>query len=116
KNAVTESWFQAAGKSLTEVQQQINHMGKSASFAFPQTLQLSLKVDIEATHARVNNVLAYLPERPTSTSSSARITIISAVAIPTRLRRRKSGKSIPALTTTLPGLRVYWNLRVCSRH
>jgi len=61
KNAVTESWFQAAGKSLTEVQQQINHMGKSASFAFPQTLQLSLKVDIEATHARVNNVLAYLP-------------------------------------------------------
>ena len=28
---------------------------------FPETLQLSLKVDIEATHARVNNVLAYLP-------------------------------------------------------
>src|SRR5271157_2171278 len=61
KNAVTESWFQAAGKSLTEVQQQINHMGKPASFAFPQSLQLSLKVDIEARHARVNNVLAYLP-------------------------------------------------------
>ena len=36
-------------------------MGKPASFAFPETLQLSLKVDIEATHARVNNVLAYLP-------------------------------------------------------
>src|SRR5271167_4176950 len=61
KNAVAESWFQAAGKSLAEVQQQINHMGKPASFAFPDTLQLSLKVDIEATHARVNNVLAYLP-------------------------------------------------------
>jgi Peptidase family M28/PDZ domain/PA domain len=61
KNAVAESWFQAAGKSLTEVQQQINHMGKPASFAFPQGVQLALKVDIEATHARVNNVLAYLP-------------------------------------------------------
>ncbi len=61
RNSLAESWFQAAGKSLTEVQQQINHMGKPASFAFPDTLQLSLKVDIEATHARVNNVLAYLP-------------------------------------------------------
>ncbi len=61
KNSVAESWFQAAGKSLTEVQQQINHMGKPASFAFPESLQLLLKVDIEATHARVNNVLAYLP-------------------------------------------------------
>jgi hypothetical protein len=61
KNAVADGWFQAAGKSLTGVQQQINHMGNPASFAFPQSLQLSLKVDIEATHARVDNVLAYLP-------------------------------------------------------
>jgi len=61
KNAVAADWFQAAGKSLPEVQQQINHLGKPASFSFPATLQLSLRVDIEATHARVNNVLAYLP-------------------------------------------------------
>ena len=61
KNSVAESWFQVAGKSLTGIQQQINHAGKPASFAFPENLQLSLKVDIEATHARVNNVLAYLP-------------------------------------------------------
>jgi Peptidase family M28/PDZ domain/PA domain len=61
KDAVAEGWFQAAGKSMAEVQQQINHMSKPASFAFPETMQLSLKVDIEATHARVNNVLAYLP-------------------------------------------------------
>ncbi len=61
KNAVAGSWFQAAGKSLADIQQQINHLGKPASFAFPDTLQLSVKVDIEATHARVNNVLAYLP-------------------------------------------------------
>jgi Peptidase family M28/PDZ domain/PA domain len=61
KNGVAEGWFQAAGKSLAEVQQQINHLGKPASFAFPPTLQLALKIDIEATHARVDNVLAYLP-------------------------------------------------------
>jgi hypothetical protein len=61
KNAVADSWLKAAGKSLTDVQQQINHSGKPDSFACPATLQLSLKVDIEATHARVNNVLAYLP-------------------------------------------------------
>ncbi len=61
RNSVAEGWFKAAGKSLTEVQQQINHLGKPDSFAFPETLQLSLKIDIEATHAQVNNVLAYLP-------------------------------------------------------
>ena len=61
KNAVAERWFKAAGKSLADVQQQINHTGKPASFAFPETLQLSGTIDIEATHARVNNVLAYLP-------------------------------------------------------
>ncbi len=60
-NAVADSWFQAAGKSLPDVQQQINSSGKPASFAFPEALQLSLKIDIEAVHARVNNVVAYLP-------------------------------------------------------
>src|ERR1039458_5757827 len=60
-NAVAESWFKAAGKSLADVQQQINSGGKPASFVFPEALQLSLTVDIGATHARLNNVLAYLP-------------------------------------------------------
>ncbi len=61
RNAVADTWFKAAGKSMSDVQQQINHSGKPGSFAFPATLQLSVKVDIAATHARVNNVLAYLP-------------------------------------------------------
>ena len=61
KNSVADGWFKAAGKSLAEVQQQINTSGKPASFAFPQTLQLALTIDIEQTHARVDNVLAYLP-------------------------------------------------------
>ena len=61
KNTVAESWFQSAGKSLADVQGQINSATKPASFAFPDTLHLSLHIDIETTRATVNNVLAWLP-------------------------------------------------------
>ena len=61
KNGVVESWFQAAGKSLKDVQEQINSTSKPASFAFPDTLHLALHIDIETTRATVNNVLAWLP-------------------------------------------------------
>ena len=61
KNAVAEGWFQSAGKSLKEVQDQINTSTKPASFAFPDSMNATLAVDIETTHATVNNVLAYLP-------------------------------------------------------
>ena len=61
KNAVAARWFQAAGKSLEEVQEQINHSGKPASFAFPDGLTMALDVGIETTRATVANVLAYLP-------------------------------------------------------
>jgi hypothetical protein len=61
KNAAAESWFQSSGKSLKDVQEQINSATKPASFAFPETLHLSLHIDIETTRATVNNVLAWLP-------------------------------------------------------
>jgi len=61
KNVVADSWFQSAGKSLKDVQEQINSSTKPASFAFPDSLHLSLNIDIETTRARVNNVLAWLP-------------------------------------------------------
>ena len=61
KNAVADGWFQAAGKSLKDVQDQINATTKPASFDFPDTLHLSLNIDIETTRATVNNVLAWLP-------------------------------------------------------
>lgn len=61
KNEAVEAWFRAAGKSLSDVQEQINAATKPASFSFPEGLHLSLKVDIETTRATVNNVLAYLP-------------------------------------------------------
>jgi hypothetical protein len=61
KNTVADSWFQTAGKSLKDVQEQINSTSKPASFAFPDTLHLALHIDIETTRATVNNVLAWLP-------------------------------------------------------
>lgn len=61
KNAVADAWLKAAGKSLSDAQQQINTSGKPDSFALPETFQLALQIDIEQTHAQVNNVLAYLP-------------------------------------------------------
>ena len=61
KNAVVDSWLQSAGKSLKDVQDQINSSTKPASFALPDALRLWLNIDIETTHATVNNVLAWLP-------------------------------------------------------
>jgi Peptidase family M28/PDZ domain/PA domain len=61
KNSVVEPWFQSAGKSLKDIQEQINSTDKPSSFAFPDALQVDLSVDIKNTHATVNNVLAYLP-------------------------------------------------------
>jgi hypothetical protein len=58
---VAESWLHAAGKSLKDVQDQINASTKPASFALPDSLHLSMKVDIETTRATVNNILAYVP-------------------------------------------------------
>lgn len=61
KNDAVEPWFKAAGKSLSELQKEINTSSKPDSFAFPGNLQISLDVNIERIHATVNNVIGYLP-------------------------------------------------------
>lgn len=61
KNSIADGWIKGTGKSLTDAQMQIAHSGKPNSFALPSDLQAAVRVDIEATHATVNNVLAYLP-------------------------------------------------------
>lgn len=61
KNTAAEPWFQAAGKSLKDVQEQINSSTQPVSFEFPDSLHVSLQVDIQTTRATVNNVLAWLP-------------------------------------------------------
>ena len=61
KNAVAEGWLKAAGKSLADLQEQINSSSKPASFALPENHAAALTVSIQTTRATVNNVLAYLP-------------------------------------------------------
>jgi aminopeptidase YwaD len=61
KNDVAQGWFAAAGKSLADVQDNLNTAATPNSFSFPGDLRVSLKVNIESTRATVDNVLAYLP-------------------------------------------------------
>jgi len=61
KNTVADGWFRTASKSLKEIQDQINSTSKPESFAFADSLHATLTVDVQTTHATVNNVLAYLP-------------------------------------------------------
>ena len=61
KNEIADGWVQTGGKSLKDLQDQINSSTKPASFALPDTLHLSLHIDIETARATVNNVMAWLP-------------------------------------------------------
>ena len=61
KDEVLQGWLKGAGKSMAELQEQINASSKPASFALPENQTASLTVSIETTRATVNNVLAYLP-------------------------------------------------------
>ena len=61
KNAAADAWFTPVGKSLVAVQNEINTSSNPESFAFPDNLRVSIKVNVESTKATVNNVLAYLP-------------------------------------------------------
>src|ERR1039457_7449015 len=63
KNDVAEGWLKAAGKSLAELQAQINASSKPASFALAENQTAVLTVSIATTRVTVNNVLAYLPGR-----------------------------------------------------
>jgi hypothetical protein len=61
KNAVADSWFQSAGKSIKDLQDHIDAITQPASFAFAESRRVTLHIDIETTHATVNNILAWLP-------------------------------------------------------
>jgi len=61
KNDVAAQWFAAAGKDLLALQSKIDESGDTASFAFPDSLHVTLDAGIKKKHATVSNVLAYLP-------------------------------------------------------
>jgi hypothetical protein len=60
-NAVAEDWVKSAGKSLPELQQQIDSSTQPNAFALPESLQVSLAVNVEHMRANVANVIGYLP-------------------------------------------------------
>ncbi len=61
KNTTAEEWLQAAGKSLADIQKEIDSSTKPASISLPDSVHISIDVNIVSTRATVNNVLAYLP-------------------------------------------------------
>ncbi len=61
KADVAEPWFRAAGKSLREIEAGIDKTLEPQSFAFPESLEVTLQVDIERKLATVNNVAGWLP-------------------------------------------------------
>jgi hypothetical protein len=63
KNDVAEEWLKAAGKSMAELQKQIDDSSKPESFEFGGNQTAAMTVSIKTTRATVDNVLAYLPGR-----------------------------------------------------
>ena len=63
KRDAVESWLRAAGvdQDLRAIQKQIDDAGKSASFAFPESVRVSGRVEVERVQQDVKNVVAVLP-------------------------------------------------------
>lgn len=62
KRALADAWLQGEGKSLDEIEQQIVNTLQPQSMPInPTGLLISITVNVERMHAKVNNILAYLP-------------------------------------------------------
>jgi hypothetical protein len=55
-----DRWFTDAGKTLTQIQADIDKTLKPQSFAFPAGIQVSANLDVERAVKTVHNVVAYL--------------------------------------------------------
>ena len=63
KNVAAEAWFKSAGASMSQLQREIDEKSEPRSRTLPESLRVSLSVDIESLRTRVHNILAYLPGR-----------------------------------------------------
>lgn len=59
--AVVEKWMDSAGKDFEKLQKLIDDELQPQSFAFPDSLQITVNVDLKRDEKRVRNVTAYLP-------------------------------------------------------
>jgi len=60
KEARIDHWFADAGKTLAQIQADIDKTLKPESFAFPASVQVDANVDVERAVKTVHNVVAYL--------------------------------------------------------
>ena len=56
-----EKWFKAAGKSVKEVGESIDKDLQPRSFAFPESLKVDAKIDLQREQHKTSNVTGYLP-------------------------------------------------------
>ena len=56
-----EKWFKAAGKSVKEVGEAIDKDLQPRSFAFPESLKVEAKIDLQREQHKTSNVTGYLP-------------------------------------------------------
>lgn len=61
KADTVERWFEAAGKNMEEIQQEIDKDLHPRSFAFPATLEIHANLDLERAVRTAHNVAGYLP-------------------------------------------------------
>jgi hypothetical protein len=61
KEQKIDAWFADAGKSLETIQTEIDRDLKPQSFAFPDSVRVDARIDIERVVKTVHNVAAYLP-------------------------------------------------------
>jgi Zn-dependent M28 family amino/carboxypeptidase len=61
KAEVVDRWLAGSGKNLKSLHQEIDHLLKPRSFELPDTVGLSVRVDIRRDQKNVNNVIGLLP-------------------------------------------------------
>ena len=61
KNEAVDEWLSWEGKSLAQLQAEIDEGYRPRSFSLPAGLTISLEVDIERKQAEVHNVAGYFP-------------------------------------------------------
>lgn len=61
RSEIAQTWLEAAGKRLEELQKEIDHDLKPRSFELPEALKVELSVDVQRESRTIHNVAAYLP-------------------------------------------------------
>ena len=61
KTRDTDSWFSQAGKSLDDIERDIDKDLKPRSFSFPSSIEVKESIEVERVTRTAHNVIGYLP-------------------------------------------------------